>query len=85
MMSQLPSLLINLRTYAFSYLKLQKEILHLVKRIHMVFHIGDCLSCVASVLRHHIGIDQRPAVSESTVERSELGTPWLTLCHRQNA
>jgi len=84
-MSQLPSLRIDLSVYVFSYSKLQKDILHLVKCVPIVFHIGDCFRCVASVLRHHIEIDQRPDASESTLERYQLGTRRLTQCHSQNA
>jgi len=56
-MSQLSSLLIDLHVYAFSYLKLSKDILHLVKCVQIVSHIGDCFRCVALILHHHIEID----------------------------
>ena len=40
---------------------------------------------MASVLRHHVEIDQGPDASESTLEWYKLGTPRLTQLHSQKA
>ena len=48
--------------------------LHLVKQVQIVFHIGDCFQCVASVLRDYIEIDQCPDASDSTCNDPTIGS-----------
>jgi len=48
------------------------------------FHIGYGVSCVASVLCHHIEVNERSDASESTFERYCLRTSWLAKSHGEN-
>jgi len=51
----------------------------------MIFHIGYGVRRVASVLRHHIEVDQCPHASETTFERDHLCTSRLAECHGENS
>src|SRR5207302_7409531 len=69
LMSQLSLLLVNLGPCVFCYSVLQEDIFHLVKMVQILFHISQSLRCLASVLCHHIEVDQRPDIAESTFEQ----------------
>ena len=56
-----------------------------MKLVQIIFHIGSGVRRVASVLRHHIEVDQCPDASESTFERDYLCTSRLVECQGENS
>ena len=85
LMSYLPPLLVYLGQCMLSYSKLQEDTFHLVKLVEIIFHISHGVRHVASVLRYHTEVDERPDGSESMFERHQLGTLWLAQCHHQKS
>jgi len=53
--------------------------------VQIRFHIGYGVGCVASVLCHHIEVNERPDASESTFERHCLRTSWLAKSDGENS
>jgi len=53
--------------------------------VQILFHIGYGVRCVASILCHHIEVNERPDASESKFERYCLGTSWLAKGHGVNS
>src|ERR1700743_2756910 len=72
LMSYVPPLLVNLGQCTLSYSKLQEDTFHLVKLVEIIFHISYGVRRVASVMRHHTQVDERPDASESMFERYHL-------------
>ena len=72
LMSDLLSLVVNFGLCAFCHLKLQEDIFHPMKLVQIIFHVGYGIRRVASVLCHHIEVDECPDASESTFERNCL-------------
>ena len=68
-MSNLLSLLVDLGLCAFCHSELQEDVLHLMEPVQILFHIGYSVRCVASVLCHHIEVNECPDASDSTFER----------------
>jgi len=53
--------------------------------VQILFHIGYGVRCVASVLCHHIEVNERPDASERTFERYCLRPSWLAKSHGENS
>jgi len=83
--SDLLSLLVNFGQCAFCHSKLQEDIFHPMKLVEIICHVGYGVWGVASVLCHHIEVDERPDASESTFERYCLRTSWLAKSHGENS
>ena len=83
--SDLLSLLVKFGLCAFCHSKLQEDIFHPVKLVQIIFHVGYGVWSMASVLWHHIEVDERAEASESTFERYCLGTSWLAKSHGENS
>ena len=60
LMAWLLSLLVNLGPCSFRNSKLQEDIFHPVKLVKIFLHRGYRLGGVASVMCHHIEVDQCP-------------------------
>ena len=63
---------------------LQEDIFHSVKLVAIFLHIGYLLGGVASVLRHHIAVDQCPDTVLSMFERYYLPAVGLAQCYGEN-
>jgi len=83
--SDLLWLLVNFGLCAFCHSKLQEDIFHPMKLVRISFRIGYGVSGVASVLCHHIEVDECPDGSESTFERNCLCASWLAKGHGENS
>jgi len=78
-------LLVNFDLCAFCHSKVQEDIFHAMKQVQIIFHIGYGVWGVASVLCHHIEVDECPDASESTFERNCLCASWLAKSHGENS
>jgi len=58
LISDLLSLLVNFSLCAFSHSKLQEGIFYPMKLVQIIFHVGYGVRGVASVLCHHIEVDE---------------------------
>jgi len=83
--SDLLALLVNFGLCAFCHSKLQEDIFHHMKLVQIIFHVAYGVWGVASVLCHHIEVDERPDASESTFERYCLRTSWQGKSHCENS
>jgi len=83
--SDLLSLIVNFGLCAFCHLKLQEDIFHSRKLVQIIFHVGYGVRGVASVLCHHIEVDECPDASESMFERNCLCASWLAKSHGENS
>ena len=72
LVSKLISLLVNLGPCSFRNSKLQEDIFHPVKLVKILVHIVNRLGGMASVLRHHIEVNQCPDTVQTTFERNYL-------------
>ena len=67
-----PTIARQLGQCMLSYSKLQEDTFHLVKLVEIIFHISYGVRRVASVLRLHTEVDERPDASENMFERYHL-------------
>ena len=83
--SDLLSFLVNFGLFAFSHSKLQEDILHPMKLVQIIFHVGYGVWGVASVLCHHIEVDKCPDASASMFDRNCLCASWLAKSDGENS
>jgi len=55
-----------------------------MKLVQIIFHVGYRVRGVASVLFHHIEVDECADASESMFERNCLCASWLVKSHGEN-
>ena len=84
-MSNLLLLLVDLGFCAFCHSELQEDVLHPMEQVQILFHIGYGVRCVASVLCHHIEVNERPDGCESMCERNWVRTSWLAKSQGENS